>query len=118
MVPRNLKGGGGAQFCLLRHSHQRWARYSIFELIDVVTRYFEEVLTRYRYSHRRYKYLDTISGKNQLKKNWFTNELKKLLQVRTLRTIAKRKNYAYFFNFVAYLYSYHEKAITALYELA
>ena len=80
---------------------QRWARYSIFELIDIDTRYlkielidtdtryFEEVLnryryfilylftrhiknrtqvTRYRYSYRRYKYLDTILGKKSIKK--------------------------------------------------
>ena len=60
---------------------QRWARYSILELfdidagylkielIDTDTRNFEEVLNRYRYSYRRYKYLDTISGKKSIKKN-------------------------------------------------
>ena len=59
---------------------QRLARYSIFELIDIDTRYlkielidtdtrsFEEVLNRYRYSYRRYKYLDTISEKKSIKK--------------------------------------------------
>ena len=59
---------------------QRWARYSIFELIDIDTRYlkielididtryFGEVLNRYVYSHRRYKYLDTILGKKSIKK--------------------------------------------------
>ena len=61
---------------------QRWARYSVFELIDIDTRYlkielidtdtiyFEEVLNRYRYqySNRRYKYLDAISRKKSVKK--------------------------------------------------
>ena len=55
---------------------RRWARFSIFELIDTRylkielidtdTRYSEEELNRYPY--RRYKYLDTISGKKSIKK--------------------------------------------------
>ena len=90
---------------------QRWARYSIFELIDIDTRYliielidsdtryFEEVVYQYRYRdlYRRYKYLNTMSGKKINQKNWFTNELKKLPQVCYLQTIAKRKNITHFF---------------------
>ena len=46
------------------------ARYLKIELIDTDTRYIEEELNRYRYrySYRRYKYLDTISGKKSIKK--------------------------------------------------
>ena len=41
------------------------ARYSIFELIDIDTQYFEEVLNqyRYRYLYSRYKYLNSKSRK-------------------------------------------------------
>ena len=53
---------------------QRWARYSIFELIDTRylkielidadTRYFEEVLNRYSYC--RYKYLDVYNIRKKI----------------------------------------------------
>ena len=89
-------------FFLYKHTYkQKWARYSIFELIDMYTRYLkiELIDTRYfeevfnRYSYRRYKYLDTTSGKKTIKKFGLQ------MNVCALRTIAKRKNYTYFYIF-------------------
>ena len=92
-------------------SPQIWVQYSIIELIDTRylkielidtdTQYFKEVLSRCRRSYRQYKYLDTISGKKSIKKIGLQmNQKKKLLQVCTLRTIAKHKNTTYLFIFV------------------